>query len=226
MGWVERIRLRGEYIIAKACRRTKEGFALQVTGDIDEPDLYKDLTLLEQWITLVRKLSTETPILYITVHPREDFERIVGSVKGVEIGVHGLRHLDHRTISTEKLRSELSEIAKYSSKFRFPFLARDLRTLSIASEFFDSDSSITSFRKPFPPFFLKPGFYEYPIIPPSDTFFRGRDIHPKQAASVVAESMERCRNSSMFCTLLLHPNPYVMEILRYLIIDHEGPVPD
>jgi hypothetical protein len=213
---MERLRIRYGYYLANAFRRVKEGFALQVTGDIDDPEYFKDLTLLNIWIDLAKKVGTETPILYITVHPREHFERIARSVKGVEIGVHGLSHIDHRTIPTDRLRLELKEISGYSRKFRFPFLARDFRTLSIAAQFFDIDSSITSYRKPFPPFFLNPGFFEYPIIPPSDTFFRGKDVHPKQAASVVAESVERCKNSSMFCTLLLHPNEYVVEMLRYL----------
>jgi hypothetical protein len=91
-----------------------------------------------------------------------------------------------------------------------------VRTIRIASEYFDSDSSFTAKWKPFIPFRSTPNFYEYPVIPPSDTFFRGRGTQPREAASVVIGAIEYCNARSIYCTLLLHPNAFVIELLNHL----------
>jgi peptidoglycan/xylan/chitin deacetylase (PgdA/CDA1 family) len=196
--------------------KAKNGFGLRITGDVDEPDRM-DGHLLSEWQSLAARVSLDTPILYVTASPLPAFEKIVENSKGVEIGVHGRRHIDYTLLSNDEIRSHFREIVSYSRKFRFPYLARDLRTLKIASEYFDSDSSFTARWKPFVPFLSKSDFYEYPVIPPSDTFFRGKQIGSREAASLIAESIEMCRRNSTYCTLLLHPNLFVNELLKSLL---------
>lgn len=223
---LEALLIRFEYILAGLCHKVREGFAVQVTGDIDNPSDFRDLSMVEEWIDLARRIGTQRPILYVTASPQKDFERVISSVDEVEIGVHGLTHVDHRAIPTRRLRSEFSTISEYSRRFRFPYLARNLRVLRVVSEFFASDSSMTSARrKPFTPFLVQPEFYEFPVIPPSDTFFRGKNIGPLQAASIVTDSILRCKEKSMYCTLLLHPNQYVIEMMRHMS-NVERPVSD
>jgi len=213
---VKNIRMRCKYSLARILGKVKNGFGLRITGDVDEPDRM-DWHLLSEWLNLAARVSLDTPILYVTASPLRAFEKIVGNSKGVEIGVHGLRHVDYTLLSNSEIRSHFREIVSYSRKFRFPHLARDLRTLKIASEYFDSDSSFTARWKPFVPFLSKSDFYEYPVIPPSDTFFRGKQIGSREAASVIAESIEMCRRNSTYCTLLLHPNMFVNELLKSLL---------
>jgi hypothetical protein len=208
--------MRYKYRSARILGKVRNGFGLRVTGDVDEPDRL-DGYVLSEWLSLSARVSLDTPILYVTASPLRAFEKIVEKSKDVEIGVHGLRHVDYTLLSNGQIRSDFREIANYSRKFRFPHLARDLRTLKIVSEYFDSDSSFTARWKPFVPFLSKSNFYEYPVIPPSDTFFRGRQIGPREAASVIAQSIETCKRNSTYCTLLLHPNAFVNELLKSLL---------
>jgi hypothetical protein len=212
---LKNIHMRWKYHLANALGKVKPGFGLRITGDVDEPDKI-DSRVLAEWIGFATKASLDAPILYVTVSPLQAFERIVEIAKGVEIGVHGLTHVDYTLMTDSEIRSDFRKIATYSSKMRFPYLARDLRTLRLASEYFESDSSFTATWKPFVPFLGNSHFYEYPVIPPSDTFFRDKHFEPKEAASVVTESIERCRNRSTYCTLLLHPNPFAIEMLKHL----------
>jgi peptidoglycan/xylan/chitin deacetylase (PgdA/CDA1 family) len=210
--------MRWKYHLADVLGEVKDGFGLQITGDIDAPDMM-DSGVLKEWVSLASKASFNTPILYVTVSPLQAFERIVEVAKGVEIGVHGLTHVDYTLMPDNEMRSDFRKISTYSRKIRFPFLARDLRTLRLASEYFESDSSFTARWKPFVPFLSVPNFYEYPVIPPSDTYFRGKPIGPEQAADVVAQSVRYCRKNGIFCTLLLHPTEFVNEMLRNLRVD-------
>lgn len=213
---LKNLRMRWKYHTAGVLGKVRHGFGFRITGDVDAPDR-TDWDMLEEWISLAKRVSFDIPILYVTVTPLRAFQQIVETAKDVEIGVHGLRHVDYTLIPDNKIRSDFDEIANYSGKFRFPYLARDLRTLKIASEYFDSDSSFTARWKPFVPFLSKSDFYEYPVIPPSDTFFRGKQIGSREAASVIAESIEMCRRNSTYCTLLLHPNTFVNELLKSLL---------
>ena len=201
--------------MANVLGKVKQGFGLRITGDVDEPDKMAG-GILEEWISLAAKASSDTPILYVTVSPYRAFERIVEIAKDVEIGVHGLTHVDYTLMPDSEIRSDFAKIAGYSRKLRFPYLARDLRTLRMASEYFESDSSFTARWKPFMPFLGNSDFYEYPVVPPSDSFFRDKHVEPREAASIVTESIQRCWNSSIYCTLLLHPNPFVIEMLKHL----------
>jgi hypothetical protein len=214
---VKNIRMRYKYSLARILGKVRNGFGLRITGDVDEPDRV-DGYLLSEWLGLAARVSLDTPILYVTASPLRAFEKIVENSKGVEIGVHGLRHVDYRLLSNSEIRSHFGEIVSYSRKFRFPYLARDLRTLEIASEYFDSDSSFTARWKPFVPFLSNLDFYEYPVIPPSDTYFRNKKIEPREAASIVARSIEACSNNSIYCTLLLHPTRPVIEMLEHLSV--------
>jgi hypothetical protein len=215
---LKNIRMRWKYHLADVLGKVKHGFGLRITGDVDEPDMMNS-GVLKEWISLATKVSIDTPILYVTVSPFHAFERIVEIAKGVEIGVHGLTHVDYTLMPDAEIRSDLAKIAKYSRKLRFPHLARNLRTLRIASEYFESDSSFTARWKPFMLFLENSSFYEYPVVPPSDTGFRNKHIEPWEAASIVTKSIEQCWKNSIYCTLLLHPNPFVIEMLQHLIED-------
>jgi hypothetical protein len=210
--------MRLKYHTADLLGKVKPGFGFRITGDIDDPTSV-DEDILKEWISLATSVSSDTPILYVTVSPLQAFNRIGELARDVEIGVHGLTHVDYTLMPEDQIRSDFQQIAQYSRKMRFPFLARDLRTLRLASEYFESDSSFTARWKPFVPFLSASNFYEYPVIPPSDTFFREKTIEPEQAADVVTQSIQYCRRNEIFCTLLLHPNKFVNQMLRRLHVD-------
>lgn len=206
------------YALAKIRGKVKHGFALDITGDIDKPAEI-DFNVLEEWIKLASEKSGRQPILYVLANPIDAFLKIKDYVDGKAVfGVHGIEHVHQYELSNDEMEKQYSALSVYSNRFRAPYLggATNLRMLRAVAKHFKFDSSSTSskaHKQPFAPFPLIPDFYEYPVML-SDTVLR--KVHtPEEGYRIVQKTINSCKSRNHHCTLLLHPNQFVMDMFQH-----------
>lgn len=201
------------------CDKIKDNFDLRITGDIDEPDRiyfdFSDIKLeeLEEWINLASELGTLPPILFVTNTDYRLFEvmkQIIHDIDAkVVVGFHGIHHLHY-----SRFREAEKEIVAGNPNewFRFPYLDFNMKLLETVSEHYKYESSIIS--ETWHPFKIG-NMVEYPITPPSDTFYRNKPV-TKYILEYYRQMIDKSIRLERTCTFLFHPNSWTVNFLKEL----------
>jgi hypothetical protein len=200
------------YIFAPKIR----GYQLRITGDVDQPEQFlndEGKKSLEQWIYLAHDVGTLPPILFTTITAPNLYLEIKQYVESIDakamVAAHGYQHVHypkHGSID------DIIRCRKFSDWFRFPFIDYNMRLLKTVSQHFNYDSSVTStLMYPY-----KIGkMTEYPITPPTDTYYRDKGFNSK-VAEVYCQRIETSKNMERSVIFLLHPNSWSLALMKEL----------